>query len=159
MSIYSALRYRISNRANWQSILHDMVTRIEYLEQLINKEEVLDPHSPSTQKQAINPVIGTPAPGYIPKKQGRSRLTWYKLARQGDRDAVEWLISQHMHMLEKRDEELAHACTHIENLLPFARVSKMRSYREKGKLSSGLRQRDPIVRDAELFLNPEDDEL
>ena len=149
MSIYNGLRYRISGRANLQSILHDMVTHIEYLEARVNGEEVLDPHSASTVK---------PAFADVPKKTGRSRLTWYKLARQGDRDAVEWLISKHHESLIKRDEELAAACTHIENLLPFARASKIRSMRIVKMGVAGLRQRDPIVNEAERFLNPGDDE-
>lgn len=158
MSFYNELRRRVQRRHYLPDVLKDFIDRLEYIDQRSAGEEVLDPHSEKTLGASLGKAVDA-FEEPRPKKTGRSRLTWYRLARQGDKDAVEWLISQHMHMLEKRDEELAHACTHIENLLPFARTSKMRNYMEKGKLNSGLHQRDPIVREAELFLNAEDDEL
>lgn len=151
MSIYSALRYRISNRANMQSILHDMVTRIEYLEQLINKEEVLDPHSEKTV-QRDNPMAHK-----LARKQPIGRLTHYRRAREGDRSSIEWLIARHNDMTMTRDLDLVKAITHIENLLPFAQASKMASYIDKK--SGGLRERNAICDSAQDFLNAEDDEV
>lgn len=156
MSFYNELRRRISRRHHLPDVLKDFVDRLEYIDRRSAGEEVLDPHPPSQEFKlsAITPII---APTYTPKKQPVGRLTHYRRAREGDRSSIEWLIGQHNSMLMTRDQDLVKAITHVENLLPFAQVSKMKTYVDTK--SKGLRERDAICDSAQDFLNAEDDEL